>query len=97
MEAAHEKGTPVMRPMFYDFPEDAVCWENEKQYMFGPDVLVAPVLNRGEIKKDVYLPKGATWTEVWTKEVYEGGQTVTVDTPIDQIPLFTREGFVLEV
>ena len=97
MEAAHEKGTPIMRPMFYDFPEDKVCWENESQYMFGPDILVAPVMERGQKKKEVYLPKGSTWTNPWTGESYEGGQKVTVETPLEQIPLFTRDNFKLEV
>lgn len=97
MKEAHEKGTPVMRPMFYDFPEDSICWENEVQYMYGPDILVVPVTDAGVERKEVYLPKGAVWTNIWTKETFEGGQTVTVETPIDQIPLFTREGFTLEV
>ena len=44
MEEAHEKGTPVMRPLFYDFPEDSISWECEDQYLFGSDVLVAPVM-----------------------------------------------------
>ncbi len=97
MEAAHEKGTPIMRPLFYDFPADSVCWENEAQYMFGPDILVAPVMEKGQKTKEVYLPAGARWTNVWTKEVLDGGQSVVVDTPIDQIPLFTRNDFILEV
>ena len=86
-----------MRPLFYDFPADSVCWENEAQYMFGPDILVAPVMEKGQKTKEVYLPAGARWTNVWNKEVLDGGQSVVVDTPIDQIPLFTRNDFVLEV
>ena len=95
MEEAHEKGTPVMRPMFYDFPEDKACWDNETQYMFGPEILVAPVMEKGETQKEVYLPTGAVWKNVWTGETYEGGQTVTVPTPIEQIPLFTKNDFEL--
>ena len=86
-----------MRPLFYDFPEDKTCWNNESEYMFGPQILVAPVMERGQKTKEVYLPKGAKWTNVWTKETFEGGQIVTVETPIEQIPLFTKEGFELEV
>jgi len=97
MEAAHEKGTPVMRPLFYDFPDDKRCWEDEEAYLFGPNVLVAPVMEREQARKTVYLPAGAKWTDVWSKEVFEGGQTVTVNTPLDQIPLFTRNGFELRV
>lgn len=44
MKEAHEKGTPVMRPLFYDFPEDPRSWDQEDEYLFGPDVLVAPVM-----------------------------------------------------
>lgn len=95
MAEAHEKGTPVMRPLFYDFDKDAACWEVETAYMFGPKVLVAPVMEAGQTSVDVYLPKGSRWTNAWTKEEWEGGQTVTVDAPLSQIPLFTRDGFTL--
>lgn len=91
MEEAHKKGTPVMRPMFYDFPEDKLCWDNESQYMFGPNILVAPIMEKGQTEREVYLPVGSNWTNAWTKEKMEGGQTILVDAPIDQIPLFLRD------
>ncbi|ALB45980.1 family 31 glucosidase [Clostridium sp. MF28] len=91
MEEAHKKGTPVMRPMFYDFPEDKLCWENESQYMFGPNILVAPIMEKGQTEREVYLPAGSNWTNAWTKEEMEGGKTILVDAPIDQIPLFLRD------
>ena len=97
MEEAHVKGTPLMRPLFYDFPEDKACWENETSYMFGPDVLVSPVMEKGQSSKEVYLPAGSVWTDAWTKKIYEGGQKVSVETPLDKIPLFTRNGYTLEV
>jgi len=91
MEEAHKKGTPVMRPMFYDFPEDKLCWDNESQYMFGPNILVAPIMEKGQTERNVYLPVGSNWTNAWTKEKMEGGKTILVDSPIDQIPLFLRD------
>ena len=97
MEQAHEKGTPVMRPLFYDFPEDQKAWEVEDQYLFGPDVLVKPVTEAGCRSVSVYLPAGADWTNAWTGQRFQGGQTVTVDAPLDQIPLFTKNEFVLNV
>ncbi len=97
MQKAHEKGTPVMRPMFYDFPEDEICWETETQYMFGPDVLVKPVTDAGATKVCLYLPNGSTWRNAWTKEEYEGGRWLTIDAPLHQIPLFTRNGYELPV
>lgn len=97
MEQAHKKGTPVMRPLFYDFPEDQKAWEVEDQYLFGPDVLVKPVTEAGCRSVSVYLPAGADWTNAWTGQRFQGGQTVTVDAPLDQIPLFTKNEFVLNV
>lgn len=92
MKAAHEKGTPVMRPLFYDTPSDMKSWNIEDEYMFGPDVLVAPVLYAGETERKVYLPKGSRWKNYWTGEVVNGGSSVVVSTPIEQIPVFTRNG-----
>ncbi len=97
MEAAHERGTPVIRPLFYDFPQDKQAWEIEDQYMFGPDVLVAPVLEGGAKTREVYLPAGTKWVNAWTNEVFAGQQTLVVDTPLDQIPLFFREGTRLPI
>ena len=53
MQRASEKGTPVIRPLFYDFPEEEKCWNVEDQYMFGPDILVAPVLYAGMKQRSV--------------------------------------------
>ena len=92
MKQASETGAPVMRPMFFDFPEDKVCWETEDQYMFGPDVLVAPVMEMGARQRSVYLPAGLSWTEAKTGRCYPGGSRVTVDAPLSVIPVFVREG-----
>ena len=97
MLEAHEKGTPVMRPMFYDFSEDPDCWEVETQYLFGPDVLVVPITDLGCRSIKVYLPKGASWTNAWSGEQFQGGQWITVDAPLEQIPLFAKDGFEIPV
>ena len=60
--------------------------------MFGPDMLVAPVMEAGVTERSIYLPKGATWKDAYTGVVYEGGQTVTVPAPIDVIPVLLRDG-----
>ena len=90
MNDAHEKGSPVMRPLFYDFPEDKDAWEIEDEYMFGPDMLVAPVLYAGQREREVYLPIGANWKNSENGEVFEGGKTIKVDAPLDVIPVFHR-------
>ncbi len=97
MREASETGAPVMRPMFFDFPEDKVCWETEDQYMFGPDLLVAPVMEIGMRSRSVYLPAGLKWTDAKSGKVYEGGQRVEVDAPVDVIPVFVREGKSYEI
>jgi alpha-D-xyloside xylohydrolase len=90
MEAAHKKGTPVMRPLFYDFPQDKAAWECEDAYMFGPELLVAPIMYEGITKREVYLPAGANWKNVWTGEILNGGSTVEVDAPLAIIPVFAK-------
>ena len=88
-QEAHDNGSPLIRTMFYEFPEDAACWNLQDQYMFGSRYLVAPILHLDEFKRDVYLPAG-TWKLTSTGESFEGGQTVTVDAPIEYMPVFEK-------
>jgi alpha-D-xyloside xylohydrolase len=97
MKAAHEKGTPVMRPLFYDFPGDPGAWNVETAYMFGPDILVAPILEANQTEREVYLPAGAKWTNAHTGETCEGGRTVAAPAPYEHIPLFVRDGARLPI
>ena len=92
MEDAHQKGHPVMRPLFFDFPDDASSWQCEDAYMFGPDVLVAPIMEKGQRNRQVYLPADTEWKDAWTGAEYAGGTMVTVDAPLDRIPVFVRAG-----
>jgi alpha-D-xyloside xylohydrolase len=96
MREAHERGTPVIRPLFYDFPKDAGAWDVEDQYMFGPEFLVAPVVWEGRRERELYLPAGegdaGTWTDVWTGTAYRGGERITVEAPLERIPVFSRNG-----
>ena len=97
MRAAHEEGLPVMRPLFLEFPDDQATWSVADSYLFGPDLLVAPVLTAGASVRTAYLPAGARWTDAWTGTSYEGGTNVTVDAPLDRIPLFLRDGAALPI
>lgn len=90
MREAHEKGSPVIRPLFYEFPDDEKCWDIETQFMFGAKYLVAPILAPQQRKAMVYLPAGATWASWDNADVFEGGSTVTVDAPLANIPVFMR-------
>ena len=91
MQAAHDKGTPVMRPLFYDFPQDPTAWEITDQYLFGPDLLVAPIMHAGLRERPVYLPLGARWKNARTGEVHAGGQTVACAAGLADIPLYLRD------
>jgi len=92
MKRAHEEGTPIMRPLFFDFPEDKKTYEVEDEYLFGPDILVAPVLYEGERKRKVYLPQGVQWMESKSENVYQGGQWIEVEAPLEVVPIFLRDG-----
>ena len=90
MTIASEKGTPVMRPLFYDFPKDQIVWEIKDEYMFGSEVLVAPILYEKMTEREVYFPEG-TWIHLDTKEVYEGNQKTVVKAPIESMPVFVKQ------
>lgn len=90
MQEAHEKGTPVMRTMFYEFPQDAACWETEDEYMYGDKLLIAPVLEAGAAVRKVYLPKGGMWKECESGKEYSGGKEIEVPVSLESIPVFLR-------
>lgn len=91
MAAAHEKGTPVIRPLFYNFNQDETAWTIENEFLFGDSILVAPVLYEKAEQRDVYLPAGTSWINVHTGDVVPGGQTISAKTPIEEIPVFVRQ------
>ena len=86
---AHENGAPLIRTMFFEFPEDEKCWELQDQYMFGGKYLVAPVLTLHATARDVYLPAGR-WKDQNSGEVLEGARMIHADAPIDVIPVYER-------
>ena len=96
MQDAHEKGTPIMRPLFYDFPEDKKAWEIEDQYMFGSKVLVCPVLYEGVRERKVYLPEGK-WKNINDNRLYEGDAEYVCDAPYESIPVFVKAGELEEI
>ena len=97
MATAARDGVPPMRALFLEFPGDPRAWEIADEYLFGPDLLVAPVLEAGATSREVYLPAGAEWTDAWTGDVVEGGRVHEVAAPLDRIPLFLRDGARLPI
>jgi alpha-D-xyloside xylohydrolase len=92
-KTAHDYGTPVLRPMLLEFPDDPTCLFLDKQYMLGESLLVAPVFN-AEGLVQYYLPEGA-WTNFWTNERYQGGKWITEKVGYMQVPLWVRENSII--
>jgi alpha-D-xyloside xylohydrolase len=92
MRVASRDGVPPMRPLFVDFPQDPDAWRTEDEFLFGPDLLIAPVLEPGARMRDVYLPAGRTWVTAGTGDRHEGGDIVRVPVSLERIPVFASEG-----
>ena len=85
-----EKALPVMRPLFYHYDEEQAYTE-KTEYLLGRDILVAPVLKKGAVSRNVYLPKEEQgWTDLYTGKVYCGGGVISVDAPVGRPPVFIR-------
>lgn len=82
-------GIPVQRPLFMHYEDDTEAYNIQYQYLFGRDLLVAPVYNQGELTKELYLPQDQ-WVHVWSGETFTGGW-ISVDAPIGQPPVFYRK------
>lgn len=89
-EESSASGHPIIRSLFYEFPEDEKTWEETTNYMFGHDLLVAPVTAKSLSDMTVYLPEGVEWIEVFTGKHYSGGTSYTVPISLDSIPVFCR-------
>jgi alpha-D-xyloside xylohydrolase len=90
---AHDTGVPVMRPMFFEFPNDPTCLYLDRQYMFGESFLVAPVFN-SDGTAQYYLPPGE-WTNFWTNERQQGSVWITEQVDYMTVPLWVRENTIM--
>ena len=91
MKEASETGKPVIRTLFFEFPQDERTWNITDEYMFGGNLLVAPICHKGQVKRNVYLPSGCNWINAFTGEKFAGGQDIAADAPIERLPVFYRE------
>jgi len=89
---ALEAGLPLQRPLFLHHEDDARTNAEQTQYLFGRDLLVAPVLEAGVRSRSVYLPAGTQWIHVWSGESFAGGQAIVANAPFGQPPVFYRPG-----
>lgn len=86
-----KEGKPLTRPMFYDNAADPELFKAEDQFMWGESILVAPVLHKDATERKLYLPEGY-WYRFFTNEKIKGGQWITENVGIDDIPLYVKEG-----
>jgi alpha-glucosidase len=89
---AVETGLPLQRPLFLHFESDPRCYDTQTVYLYGSELLVAPVIQPGVSAWTVYLPKGVDWTHVWSGLTYDGGAEVEVAAPLGEPPVFFRSG-----
>jgi alpha-glucosidase len=87
-----QTGHPIIRPMVYAFPADPKCHTESFDFMLGPNLLVASVVEDGARRRPVYLPAASEWCDWYTGEWHTGGQVVSADAPLERIPLFVRAG-----
>jgi alpha-glucosidase (family GH31 glycosyl hydrolase) len=92
-EARHA-GMPMMRAMWLHYPEDVQCKKSGDQYLWGRDLLIAPVYIKGATSRQVYLPKG-DWYDWWTQEKHSGEQTITRNVNLSVLPIYVRAGAII--
>lgn len=91
-----ETARPMMAHLMIDNPEDKRVYSIEDEYMFGRDLLVAPIITEGAESREIYLPKGI-WYDLWSAERYSGEQTISYDCSLDKIPVFVKAGSAIPV
>jgi len=88
----NQTGAPFMRPLFFEEPDSKLLGNEDDFYLYGNDLLVAPIVKSDVREKEVYFPKKNNWFDFYTGEKYQGGKTEMVSTHIDRIPTFVRAG-----
>jgi alpha-glucosidase/alpha-D-xyloside xylohydrolase len=91
---AAETGLPIMRALWLHHHDDATAVARGDEYLWGPNILVAPVTDKGASTRNVYLPRGS-WYDFWTEEKIEGGQETIKSVDLATMPLFVRAGAII--
>jgi len=93
VKIAHEKGIPLMRPLFLHYPDDENAYLIDDEYLLSDALLIAPFIHAGTTR-DVYLPKGE-WIDFWTETTYSGSQTIKFTAPLNRIPVFAKSPSII--
>ncbi|MFY8186480.1 MAG: TIM-barrel domain-containing protein [Flavobacterium sp.] len=91
----NQKGTPLMRPLFFDEPENEALFKQTAGYFWGSDFLIYPVLQPKETSKSVYFPKGNDWVDFYSHQIFEGGSSQNVKVVETNIPTFVKKGAII--
>ena len=91
---AHETGLPIMRALWLHYPDDATAVGRGDEYLWGRDILVAPVTEKGATTRQLYLPRG-NWYDFWTEEKISGGREISKPVDLAIMPLYARAGSIL--
>ena len=91
----HYNAGTIMRGLVMDFPRDDKVKDIRDQYLFGRDLMVAPVYTYGARERSVYMPKGAAWYDFYSGQVYQGGAAATLKAPASRMPLLVKAGAIL--
>jgi alpha-glucosidase (family GH31 glycosyl hydrolase) len=89
-----DTGLPIIRAMWLHYAGDPAAVSRGDQYLYGRDVLVAPVVEKGATSRTIYLPHGA-WYDLWNREKLEGGREITRKVDLETIPVYVRAGAVI--
>lgn len=95
---AHENGDPLVRGTYIEYPTQQGSYEFRNQYLLGREILVAPITRPGygkPVMKEIYLPAGQEWFDWFTGKIYEGGQVIAYECPLDRMPIFVKAGSIL--
>jgi alpha-glucosidase len=94
LHQACTEGIPMMRPLVLEFPRDPTVINLSDEYLFGSELLVAPVVDEGSTQRKVYLPEGG-WIDFWNERSYAGPGWIEVSAPLDTLPLYVRQGAII--
>src|SRR5215216_449045 len=94
LEEAHRSGVPPFRPLLLNYQNDTSTYNLDDQFMVGDDLLLAPIVKPDVTRRLVYLPAGS-WYDYWTNKRYTGGTMISVDAPLDVVPMFVRAGAII--
>ncbi len=94
LEEAHRSGVPLFRPLVLNYQDDVNTHNLDDEFMIGSDLLVAPIVRPAVTQRLVYLPQGI-WFDYWTNKKYQGGRMISVEAPLETVPMFVRGGAII--